>query len=127
MRNTYDQMARDLEDGTRRINAAFDRLIEGRWICLLCKSGDPRRHGALNDGTTLCPEGARPVEYFHGGNETTPTTAKRLPSAPRNSFGINDLGGVADGTRTHDDQNHNLGRESSVDAGCSPDEGNSCD
>jgi hypothetical protein len=63
----------------------------------------------------------------HGGNETIPTTTKRpvLPAAP--ALRINNLGGVADGTRTHDDQNHNLGAQPSIHAGSGGDEGNSCD
>lgn len=27
------------------------------WICLLCKSGEPGRHGTLDDGVTTCPNG----------------------------------------------------------------------
>lgn len=26
-----------------------------RWLCLLCKSDRPGRHGLLDDGRTLCP------------------------------------------------------------------------
>lgn len=63
----------------------------------------------------------------HRGNKTIPTTRERLSAALHGALRINELGGVAEGTRTLDDQNHNLGSESSIDAGCSPDEGDSCD
>lgn len=53
---------------------------------------------------------------------------REIPCAPQEgAIRINELGGVADRTRTGDDQNHNLGPESSIHAGCSEDEGNSCD
>lgn len=31
--------------------------IHERWLCLLCKSDTPRRHGMLDDGVTPCPDG----------------------------------------------------------------------
>lgn len=55
LERAHDLLLRDLPT---RVSAP---LIVRRepWLCLLCKSDTPGRHGTLDDRVTPCPEGAK--------------------------------------------------------------------
>jgi hypothetical protein len=56
------EQARRLLDGV----AAAAPARREPWICLLCKSGTPGRHGTLDDKVTPCPNG---VDSVDGGKQ----------------------------------------------------------
>ena len=74
--------------------------------------------GVAGHGAAKCPPGRQPRrglgwkhrrQRYNGGTSATPTTGARRDCGPKRAAGSRGCVGVADGTRTHDDQNHNLG------------------